>query len=99
MTGNRDEALRLMRAADEVLLDVGDLRASVGQEAAIVEVLCGIPDAAEARLRAAFEQLEAMGEKALLADTAAMLARVLVRRRPSGRRGRGLCRRRAGRRR
>jgi DNA-binding SARP family transcriptional activator len=77
MTGNRDEALSLMRAADEVLLDVGDLRASVGQEAAIVEVLCGIPDAAEARLRAAFEQLEAMGEKALLADTAAMLARVL----------------------
>jgi tetratricopeptide (TPR) repeat protein len=77
MAGDRDEALRVVREADEVLLDVGDLRTSVGQEAAIVDVLCDRPEAAEARLRHAFEQLAAMGEKALLADTAAMLARVL----------------------
>ena len=43
-----------------------------------MELLAGMPDAAEARLRAGFEQLTAMGEKALLADTAGMLARVLL---------------------
>ena len=66
------------RDADAVLTEVGDLRSAIAQEPAIVELLAGMPEAAEARLRAGYEQLEAMGEKALLADTAGMLARVLI---------------------
>ena len=77
MAGDRRRPCASSRDADAVLHEVGDLRASIGQEPAIVELLAGMPDAAEARLRAAYEQLEAMGEKALLADTAGMLARVL----------------------
>ena len=78
MAGDRDEALCLIRDADAVLTEVGDLRSAIGQEPAMVELLAGMPDAAEARLRAGYEQLTAMGEKALLADTAGMLARVLL---------------------
>jgi len=78
MAGDRDEALGLIRDADAVLTEVGDLRSAIGQEPAMVELLAGLPDAAEARLRAGYEQLTAMGEKALLADTAGMLARVLL---------------------
>jgi tetratricopeptide (TPR) repeat protein len=78
MAGRRDEALGLIRDADAVLTEVGDLRSAIGQEPAMVELLAGLPDAAEARLRAGYEQLTAMGEKALLADTAGMLARVLL---------------------
>ena len=78
MAGDRDEALGLIRDADAVLTEVGDLRSAIGQEPAMVELLAGMPDAAEARLRAGYEQLTAMGEKALLADTAGMLARVLL---------------------
>ena len=40
-----------------------------------MELLAGLPDAAEARLRAGYEQLAAMGQGALLADTAGMLPR------------------------
>jgi len=78
MAGDRDRALSLIRDADAVLVEVGDLRSAIGQEPAMVELLAGMPDAAEARLRAGYEQLAAMGEKALLADTAGMLARVLL---------------------
>jgi len=40
-------------------------------------MLAGDPAAAEARLRSGYERLEQMGEKALLASTAAMLAQAL----------------------
>jgi tetratricopeptide (TPR) repeat protein len=43
----------------------------------VAELLAGRPEAAEARLRRGYGRLEEMGEKALLAGTAAMLARVL----------------------
>jgi DNA-binding SARP family transcriptional activator len=77
MGGEPGEALRLVRAADEVLAEVGGLQAVVPQEAALAELLAGRPAEAEARLRRGYEQLDEMGEKALLAGTAAMLAQLL----------------------
>jgi tetratricopeptide (TPR) repeat protein len=78
MAGDQEEAFRLLGDADAVLTEVGDLRSAIAQEPAVVELLAGMPEAAEARLRAGYEQLEAMGERALLADTAGMLARILI---------------------
>jgi ATP/maltotriose-dependent transcriptional regulator MalT len=42
-----------------------------------VEMLAGQPQAAEERLRTGYKRLEKMGEKALLATTAAMLAQAV----------------------
>ena len=77
MAGDFDEARRLVRAGDEILGELGDLQSAVAQQEALVEMLAGEPAAAEARLRWGYERLEQMGEKALLASTAAMLAQVL----------------------
>jgi tetratricopeptide (TPR) repeat protein len=43
----------------------------------MVEMLAGRPEAAERRLRAAYDNLAAMGERALLATTAALLAQAV----------------------
>lgn len=77
MAGDFDEARRLIRAGDEVLAEVGGMQSAVGQEEALVEMLAGRPAAAETRLRAGCERLEEMGERALLAGSAAMLAQAL----------------------
>jgi tetratricopeptide (TPR) repeat protein len=77
MAGNLEEADRLVRAGDELLGELGGLHLAVPQEEAMVEMLADRPGAAEARLRRGYEALEAMGEKALLATTAAMLAQAL----------------------
>ena len=77
MAGDFDEARRLVRTADEILSELGDLQSAVAQQEALVEMLAGEPAAAEARLRWGYERLERMGEKALLASTAAMLAQAL----------------------
>jgi DNA-binding SARP family transcriptional activator len=77
MAGDFDEARRLVRGADEILSELGDLQSAVAQQEALVEMLAGAPAAAEARLRWGYERLEQMGEKALLASTAAMLAQAL----------------------
>ena len=45
---------------------------------AFVEMLAGRPEVAEVRLRSAFERLEEMGGKDLLATTAAMLAQAIL---------------------
>ena len=73
MAGDFDEARRLVQTADEILSELGDLQSAVTQQEALVEMLAGEPAAAEARLRWGYERLERMGEKALLASTAAML--------------------------
>ncbi|MEA2178360.1 MAG: hypothetical protein QOG77_1657, partial [Solirubrobacteraceae bacterium] len=78
MGGEAEEALRLVRAGDEVLAEVGGLQAVVPQEAALAELLAGRSAEAEARLRRGYEQLADMGEKALLAGSAAMLAQLLL---------------------
>jgi len=77
MAGDFDEARRLVQTADEILSELGDLQSAVAQQEALVEMLAGDPGAAEARLRRGYERLERMGEKALLASTAAMLAQAL----------------------
>ena len=77
MAGDLEEADRLVRVGDELLGELGGLHLAVPQEEAMVEMLADRPGAAEARLRRGYEALEAMGEKALLATTAAMLAQAL----------------------
>jgi tetratricopeptide (TPR) repeat protein len=77
MAGDLEDAHRLVRASDEILEELGGLHTAASQEPAMVDMLAGRPDAAEARLRRGYEALEEMGEKALLATTAAMLAQAL----------------------
>jgi DNA-binding SARP family transcriptional activator len=77
MKGDLEEARRLVDAGDEIIGELGGLHAAVSQEEALVEMLAGRPQVAEKRLRAGYERLEEMGEKALLATTAAMLAQAV----------------------
>jgi DNA-binding SARP family transcriptional activator/class 3 adenylate cyclase len=77
MAGDFEEAHRLVRATDELLGELGGLDSAVTQQEALVEMLADRPAAAERRLRVGYERLEEMGEKALLATTAAMLAQAL----------------------
>ena len=51
--------------------------AGLSHHEALVEMLAGQPDVAEDRLRRAYETLDEMGEKTLLATTAAMLAQAI----------------------
>jgi DNA-binding SARP family transcriptional activator len=77
MEGDVDEARRLIREGNAILDELGGLPSAACHHEAIVEMLAGRPDAAERRLRRGFERLEAIGERALLATTAAFLARAL----------------------
>ena len=77
MAGNFETAHRLVESGDAILGEIGDLWSAVTQQEAMVELLAGRPAEAEARLRPGYEALDAMGEKALLATTAAMLAHAL----------------------
>ena len=77
MKADVDEARRLVDASDHILGELGGLHSAVSQQEALVEMLAGQPAAAEERLRCGYERLEEMGEKALLAGTAAMLAQVV----------------------
>ena len=56
-------------------MSIGTLTAAVSHNEPVVEMLAGRPEVAEARLRGGYERLEAMGERAVLATTAALLAR------------------------
>jgi DNA-binding SARP family transcriptional activator len=78
MAGEAEEALRLVAEADAVLGELRGLRSAAGQEGAIAELLAGAPGDAEARLREGCDELRRMGERSLLADSAASLARVLL---------------------
>jgi predicted ATPase/class 3 adenylate cyclase/DNA-binding winged helix-turn-helix (wHTH) protein len=77
MKGDIQEARRLVDASDDLLGELGGLHSAVSQQEALVEMLAGHHAAAEARLRSGCERLEQMGEKALLATTAAMLAQAV----------------------
>jgi DNA-binding SARP family transcriptional activator len=72
--GDLDEARRLIADANAILGELGRLHSSVSHHEATVLMIAGDPAAAAARLQADMERLEAMGERALLATTAAMLA-------------------------
>ncbi len=78
MTGEAAEARRLIAEANAILDELGRLHSSISHYDAQVEMLAGDPVAAAARLQADVERLEAAGEQALLATTAAMLAQALL---------------------
>jgi tetratricopeptide (TPR) repeat protein len=78
MRGEFDEARAFVQEGNAILDELGRMySAAISHHEALVEMLAGKPEAAEARLRRAYEQLEEMGEKALLAVTAAMLAQAI----------------------
>jgi DNA-binding SARP family transcriptional activator/tetratricopeptide (TPR) repeat protein len=77
MDGDFDQARRLIRQGNEILDELGRLHSAVSHHEALVEMLAGQPAAAEERLRLGYERLQRMGERALLATTAAMLAQAL----------------------
>jgi class 3 adenylate cyclase/tetratricopeptide (TPR) repeat protein len=75
MQGDFETARSLVREANTLLGELGRIYTVVlAQYDAIVELLAGKPAAAEERLRAAYERLDELGEKAFAATTAAMLA-------------------------
>jgi ATP/maltotriose-dependent transcriptional regulator MalT len=78
MTGDFDRARQLIGEANAILGELGRMESAVSHHEAIVELLAGRPDAAEARLRVGYEELGRMGgDGALLATTAAMLAQAV----------------------
>jgi ATP/maltotriose-dependent transcriptional regulator MalT len=79
MAGRIDVAHNLLAQSNAMLVDLGaSLHSAVAHYDAFVALLAGDAAAAEAVLRTGYEQLEAMGERALLATTAAMLAEALL---------------------
>jgi ATP/maltotriose-dependent transcriptional regulator MalT len=79
MAGRFDVAWELLAESEAIHADLGvSLHAAVVHDEARIALLAGQPARAEAALRLGCEQLEAMGERALLATTAAMLAQVLL---------------------
>jgi class 3 adenylate cyclase len=78
MRGEFDVARSLVREGREILDELGRMHsAALSHHEALVEMLAGQPELAEERLRRAYERLGEMGEKALLATTAAMLAQAI----------------------
>ena len=77
LSGDFTEARRLIAEANAILSELGRLHSAISHHDAQVEMLAGDPAAAGARLEADLARLEAMGERALLATTAAMLAQAL----------------------
>ena len=78
MLGQFADARRLLAESNATLADLGvSMHDAVPYHEAFVELLGGNPAGAEAALRAGYERLREMGEKALFADTAATLARVV----------------------
>ena len=89
MRGEFDDARSLVREGNAIIEDLGRMySAGLSHHEALVEMLAGQPDVAEDRLRRAYETLDEMGEKTLLATTAAMLAQAIYAQdRPTRRRG------------
>ena len=78
MRGEFDDARSLVREGNAIIEDLGRMySAGLSHHEALVEMLAGQPDVAEDRLRRAYETLHEMGEKTLLATTAAMLAQAI----------------------
>jgi tetratricopeptide (TPR) repeat protein len=78
MQGEFELARSLVREANMIVDELGRMYSvGVAQHEAAVELLAGNPGPAEERLRWACDRLDEMGEKALLATTAAMLAQAL----------------------
>jgi tetratricopeptide (TPR) repeat protein len=74
MTGDFELARRLIREGNEILDELGRMDWAVSHQEAMVEMLADRPEQAESRLRPGYEKLDRMGERELLATTAALLA-------------------------
>jgi class 3 adenylate cyclase/tetratricopeptide (TPR) repeat protein len=78
MAGRLDEARGLLERANAILGELGvGLTSSACHDDALVALLAGDAASAEAALRHGYAALDEMGERALLATTAAMLGRAL----------------------
>ncbi|MFD0468467.1 ATP-binding protein [Nonomuraea thailandensis] len=77
MRGEFGRARESLRRADEILGELGRLQSAVSHHEAMIELLAGRPAEAESLLREGYERLSELGERTLLATTAAMLARAL----------------------
>jgi class 3 adenylate cyclase/tetratricopeptide (TPR) repeat protein len=78
MAGRLDEARTLLDQANAILDDLGvGMTSSACHDDALVALLAGDAASAEAALRSGYAALDEMGERALLATTAAMLAQAL----------------------
>jgi class 3 adenylate cyclase/tetratricopeptide (TPR) repeat protein len=78
MTGDFDAARALLHEATTIHGALGRVYSvAMAQYEAAIELLAGEPATAERQLRAAYERLDEMGEKALFATTAAMLAEAI----------------------
>ncbi|MDX6561093.1 MAG: hypothetical protein QOD65_907, partial [Gaiellales bacterium] len=78
MNGRFDLGRSLLAASNAAFEDLGlTLNAATSHNEAVVELSAGDPAAAEASLRAGFDALAQMGEKAFLSTTAAFLARAV----------------------
>jgi tetratricopeptide (TPR) repeat protein len=79
MAGHIDVARGLLAESNLIHAELGvGMNAASAHDEACVELLAGAPARAEAALRPSIAHLEEMGEKALLATIAGLLARVLV---------------------
>jgi tetratricopeptide (TPR) repeat protein len=77
MEGDFEEARGLISEGNQILDELGGLYSAACHHEALVEMLARRPEAAERRLLRGYERLEEMGERALLATTAAMLAQAV----------------------
>ena len=79
MSGAFHRANDLLDESNRMLEDLGvSMHSAVAHYDAFVAMLAGDPARAEDVLRTGYEQLEAMGERALLSTTAALLAEALL---------------------
>ena len=79
MRGDFAAARRLLADRDAVMADLGvTMHTAVSHDEALVALLSGDAAGAEAVLRGGYDRLSEMGEKALLASTAAMLAHSIL---------------------
>ncbi len=75
MQGEFGEARSLIAEGNAILADVGRMQSAVSHHEAAAKMLAGDHAEAEEKLQAGYERLDQMGEKTLLATTAALLAR------------------------
>jgi class 3 adenylate cyclase/tetratricopeptide (TPR) repeat protein len=78
MRGDVEHADRLVRQANETLRELGTLHSSVSHIEALVRLLAGEPERAEATLRSGVQALASMNAADLLATTTAMLAQAVL---------------------
>ena len=78
MRGEFEAARTLIREGNAIVEELGRIYSEgISHHEAFVEMLAGRPEVAEERLRRAYERLQEMGEKTLLASTAAYLAQAI----------------------